>query len=128
MANSKLDLVVAGTPDAVMMVESEAQELSEDVMLGAVMFGHSEMQHAIDAIIRLAEKAAKDPRPVPEDVHAPVRATLKAAAIRRTGQGVPDRRSSSSAATRIAAVQEEVRRRISSAKAKARLPPMSIPA
>jgi polyribonucleotide nucleotidyltransferase len=80
MANSKLDLVVAGTHDAVMMVESEAQELSEDVMLGAVVFGHKEMQTAIDGIIRLAEKAAKEPRAVPEDVHAPVRAKLKAAA------------------------------------------------
>jgi polyribonucleotide nucleotidyltransferase len=78
--DSKLELVVAGTRDAVMMVESEAQELSEDVMLGAVMFGHKQMQAAIDAIIRLAEKAAKDPRPVPEDIHAPVRAKLKAAA------------------------------------------------
>ena len=77
---SKLELVVAGTSDAVMMVESEAQELSEDVMLGAVMFGHKQMQTAIDAIIRLAEKAAKDPRPVPQDVHAPVRAAIKAAA------------------------------------------------
>src|ERR1700753_3041209 len=78
--DSKLELVVAGTHDAVMMVESEAQELSEDVMLGAVLFGHKEMQHAINAIIRLAEKAAKEPRAVPEDVHAPVRAKLKAAA------------------------------------------------
>src|SRR5579863_1131785 len=77
---SKLDLVVAGTHDAVMMVESEAKELSEDVMLGAVMFGHKEMQTAIQGIIRLAEKAAKDPRPVPQDVHAAVRAKLKAAA------------------------------------------------
>ncbi|HZQ39718.1 MAG TPA: polyribonucleotide nucleotidyltransferase, partial [Rhizomicrobium sp.] len=77
---SKLELVVAGTSDAVMMVESEAQELSEDVMLGAVMFGHKQMQTAIDAIIRLAEKAAKDPRPVPQDVHAPVRAAIKAVA------------------------------------------------
>src|SRR5579862_1934874 len=80
MANSKLDLVVAGTHDAVMMVESEAQELSEDVMLGAVVFGHKEMQHAINAIIRLAEKAAKDPRAVPEDVHGAVRERLKVAA------------------------------------------------
>jgi len=77
---SKLELVVAGTRDAVMMVESEAQELSEEVMLGAVVFGHKQMQTAIDAIIRLAEKAAKDPRPVPQDVHAPVRAAIKAAA------------------------------------------------
>ncbi|HEY4076924.1 MAG TPA: polyribonucleotide nucleotidyltransferase, partial [Rhizomicrobium sp.] len=77
--DSKLELVVAGTRDAVMMVESEAQELSEDVMLGAVMFGHKHMQTAIDAIIRLAEKAAKDPRAVPADIHAPVRAAIKAA-------------------------------------------------
>jgi polyribonucleotide nucleotidyltransferase len=77
---SKLDLVIAGTRDAVMMVESEAQELSEDVMLGAVVFGHEQMQTAIDAIIRLAEKAAKDPRPVPEDVHGNVRKAIKAAA------------------------------------------------
>ena len=80
MANSKLELVVAGTHDAVMMVESEAQELSEEVMLGAVMFGHREMQHAIKAIIRLAEKAAKEPRAVAEDIHAPMRAKLKSAA------------------------------------------------
>ncbi len=78
--DSKLELVVAGTRDAVMMVESEAQELSEEVMLGAVMFGHKQMQTAIDAIIRLAEKAAKDPRAVPGDIHAPVRAAIKAAA------------------------------------------------
>jgi polyribonucleotide nucleotidyltransferase len=80
MANSQLELVVAGTHDAVMMVESEAQELSEEIMLGAVMFGHKEMQTAINAIIRLAEKAAKEPRAVPEDVHAPLRAKLKSAA------------------------------------------------
>ena len=61
MPESKLDLVVAGTADAVLMVESEAQQLSEEVMLGAVMFGHREMQKVIDAIIGLAEKAAKDP-------------------------------------------------------------------
>jgi polyribonucleotide nucleotidyltransferase len=57
----KLDLIVAGTADAVMMVESEAYELSEDEMLGAVMFGHEKMQPVIDAIVRLAEKAAKEP-------------------------------------------------------------------
>ncbi|MGQ0590051.1 MAG: polyribonucleotide nucleotidyltransferase, partial [Sphingosinicella sp.] len=56
-----LDLVVAGTHDAVMMVESEARELSEEVMLGAVMFAHRECQKVIEAIIGLAEKAAKDP-------------------------------------------------------------------
>src|SRR3984957_8961345 len=62
MADSNLDLVVAGTQDAVLMVESEAKELSEDIMLGAVMFGHRHFQPVIDAIIRLAEKAAKEPR------------------------------------------------------------------
>ena len=63
MEDTSLDLIVAGTGDAVLMVESEAKELSEDVMLGAVMFGHREFQAVIDAIIRLAEKAAKEPRP-----------------------------------------------------------------
>jgi polyribonucleotide nucleotidyltransferase len=62
MTESGLDLVVAGTQDAVLMVESEAKELSEDIMLGAVMFGHRHFQPVIDAIIRLAEKAAKEPR------------------------------------------------------------------
>ena len=56
-----LDLVVAGTSDAVMMVESEAKELSEEEMLNGVMFAHRSIQPVIDAIIRLAEKAAKDP-------------------------------------------------------------------
>jgi polyribonucleotide nucleotidyltransferase len=62
MAESQLDLVVAGTQDAVLMVESEAKELTEEVMLGAVMFGHRHFQPVIDAIIKLAEKAAKEPR------------------------------------------------------------------
>src|SRR6202034_1506980 len=58
MPESNLDLVVAGTQDAVLMVESEAKELSEHIMLGAVMFGHRHFQPVIDAIIRLAENAA----------------------------------------------------------------------
>src|SRR5487761_684125 len=62
MKESNLDLVVAGTQDAVLMVESEAKELSEDIMLGAVMFGHRHFQPVIQAIIQLAEKAAKEPR------------------------------------------------------------------
>lgn len=57
--SSQLDLVVAGTADAVIMVESEAQELSEDIMLQAVMFGHQHMQVAIEAINRLKEAAGK---------------------------------------------------------------------
>ncbi len=67
MPSSKLDLVVAGTASAVLMVESEAQELSEAEMLGAVVFGHKQMQTVIDGIIKLAEKAAKEPRDVPVD-------------------------------------------------------------
>ncbi|AGF75342.1 polyribonucleotide nucleotidyltransferase [Bartonella vinsonii] len=69
MPESKLDLVVAGTESAVLMVESEAHELPEDIMLGAVMFGHKSLQPVLDAIIKLAEVAAKDPRDfVPEDL------------------------------------------------------------
>ncbi|HEY7229265.1 MAG TPA: polyribonucleotide nucleotidyltransferase, partial [Pseudolabrys sp.] len=62
MKESQLELVVAGTQDAVLMVESEAKELGEDIMLGAVMFGHRHFQPVIEAIIKLAEKAAKEPR------------------------------------------------------------------
>jgi polyribonucleotide nucleotidyltransferase len=61
MTETALDLVVAGTADAVMMVESEAKELSEKQMLEAVMFGHRGFQPVIEAIIKLAEKAAKEP-------------------------------------------------------------------
>ncbi|MEQ1648042.1 MAG: polyribonucleotide nucleotidyltransferase [Hyphomicrobiaceae bacterium] len=61
MPKSDLDLVIAGTTDAVMMVESEAKELSEKQMLDAVVFGQKGFQPVIDAIIRLAEKAAKEP-------------------------------------------------------------------
>src|SRR6201994_2680878 len=64
MVETQLDLVVAGTADAVLMVESEAKELNEDIMLGAVMFGHRHFQPVIKAIIELAEKAAKEPREV----------------------------------------------------------------
>jgi len=65
VAEGELDLVVAATGDAVMMVESEAKELSEEVMLGAVLFAHDASRKVIDAIIRLAEKAAKDPWEMP---------------------------------------------------------------
>jgi polyribonucleotide nucleotidyltransferase len=61
MAESALDLVVAGTADAVLMVESEAKELSEEVMLGAVMYGQKHFQPVLDAIVKLAERAAKEP-------------------------------------------------------------------
>ncbi len=65
LPDSKLDLVVAGTAEGVLMVESEAQELSEEVMLGAVAFGHQQFQAVINAIIELAEQAAKEPWALP---------------------------------------------------------------
>lgn len=67
MAESELDLVVAGTQEGVLMVESEASELSEEIMLEAVMFGWKGFQPVIDAIIALAEKAAKEPWDMPEE-------------------------------------------------------------
>ena len=67
MKDSVLDLVVAGTSEGVLMVESEASELDEKTMLGAVSFGHKAMQEVIEAIIALAERTAKDPRPLPEE-------------------------------------------------------------
>src|SRR5690606_28580036 len=61
LEEGRLDLVAAATQDAVLMVESEAKELSEDEMLGAVIFAHDECKKVVGAIIDLAEKAAKDP-------------------------------------------------------------------
>ncbi|MEE4238056.1 MAG: polyribonucleotide nucleotidyltransferase [Anderseniella sp.] len=77
MAESSLDLVVAGTTDAVLMVESEAQELTEEVMLGAVVKGHEEFQPVIDAIIRLAERAAREPRDHQPDDNSALTARAK---------------------------------------------------
>ena len=68
MARSQLDLVVAGTTDGVLMVESEAKELSDEVMLGAVVFGHREFQPVIRAIIELAETCAREPWTMPPAV------------------------------------------------------------
>jgi polyribonucleotide nucleotidyltransferase len=81
---SKLELVVAGTNDGVLMVESEAHELTEEVMLGAVTFGHEQMKPVIQAIIELAEHAAKDPWPLPEPT--PEQAALEAR-VRELAQG-----------------------------------------
>ena len=74
--SSDLDLVVSGTKDAVLMVESEARELSEEVMLGAVLFGHEQMQVAINAIEELAAEVAK---PVMEVSEVPVDENLNSA-------------------------------------------------
>ncbi len=83
LLESTLELTVAGTGDAVLMVESEAKELAEDVMLGAVMFGHEAMQPVINAIIELAEACAKDPWDLPEpadtsDLEAQIRKMAEA--------------------------------------------------
>jgi len=67
MEETALDMVMAGTHEGVLMVESEAQELSEEIMLGAVNFGHDAIKPVIDAIIELAESCAKEPRPLPEE-------------------------------------------------------------
>jgi len=74
MEDIALDLVVAGTGDAVLMVESEAKELSEDVMLGAVTYGHEHFQPVLNAIVDLAERAAKEPR----DLNLPDLSALEA--------------------------------------------------
>jgi polyribonucleotide nucleotidyltransferase len=84
MPLSQLDLVVAGTQEGVLMVESEVKELSEDIMLGAVMFGHQQFQPVIQAIIELAEAAAKEPWDLPpvspeaEEIEAKVREAVAA--------------------------------------------------
>ncbi len=76
--DQRLDLVVAGTKDAVMMVESEAYELTEAEMLGAVKFAHEQIQPVIDLIIDLAEDAAKEPFDYqPADYFGPLRGRQK---------------------------------------------------
>ena len=78
LPDSQMNLVVAGTQEAVLMVESEAQELSEDTMLGAVMFGHEQMQAAINAINELVEVAGKpewDWQPAPRNEELIARVT-----------------------------------------------------
>ena len=83
LAGSTLDLVVAGTVEGVLMVESEAKELSEEIMLGAVVFGHDGFQPVIQAIIELAEKCAKEPWDLvpPSPVVDAVKQKLTAAGI-----------------------------------------------
>ena len=76
VSGSALDLVVAGTTEGVLMVESEAKELTEEVMLGAVMFGHKNFQPVIQAIIDLAEMCAKEPWDIPPPAYD--KAALKA--------------------------------------------------
>ncbi|QFT58542.1 Polyribonucleotide nucleotidyltransferase [Sulfitobacter sp. THAF37] len=77
--DQRLDLVVAGTKEAVMMVESEAYELSEEEMLGAVKFAHEQIQPVIDLIIGLAEEAAKEPFDFQPEDYSDLSAAVKAA-------------------------------------------------
>ncbi len=109
LENSALNLVVAGTREGVLMVESEVSELSEETMLGAVMFGHKAYQDVIDAIIELAEACAKEPWELPgapegaEEVSAKVRDLAESDLRQAYKETVKSERQD-----RIAAVKEKV--------------------
>jgi polyribonucleotide nucleotidyltransferase len=103
LQTSRLDLVVAGTADAVLMVESEAQMLSEDVMLGAVVFGHEQMQVAINAIRELAAQAGK---PAWDWAPAAVNADLVAAVAAQAAAALGEAYSITEKQTRYARVGE----------------------
>jgi polyribonucleotide nucleotidyltransferase len=77
VAEGRLDLIVAATQDAVMMVESEAKELTEDEMLGAIMFAHEESKKVVGAIIKLAEQAAKEPWDLVQADNSEMKAEIK---------------------------------------------------
>jgi polyribonucleotide nucleotidyltransferase len=109
-AKSKLDLVVAGTIEGVLMVESEAQELSEEIMLGAVTFGHTSFQPVIQAIIDLAEVAAKEPWDLAEE--APEIATVTAKLKSAVGDDLTT--------AYLETVKQERYKKIGDAKAKAK--------
>jgi len=85
MPTTDLDLVMAGTRDGVLMVESEASELTEEAMLGAVSFGHKECQPVIDAIIELAQACAKSPMAIPEPLEGSQAIKDKVAALAEAG-------------------------------------------
>jgi len=87
LAESELDMVVAGTQDAVLMVESEANELPEDIMLGAVLYAHQEMQAVVQAVAELAKDCAK---PMWEWSAEPDNAELMAAVIEHFGAAIED--------------------------------------
>ncbi|MDR9427854.1 MAG: polyribonucleotide nucleotidyltransferase [Salibaculum sp.] len=103
----RLDLVVAGTKDAVMMVESEAYELTEDEMLGAVNFAHAQIQPVIDTIIDLAEDAAKEPFDFTPPDYADLYAIVAAAGESRMREAyaILDKQERTSA---VAAVKSEI--------------------
>ncbi|WP_417431274.1 polyribonucleotide nucleotidyltransferase [Kiloniella sp.] len=106
--NMDLDLVLAGTHEGVLMVESEAKELSEEVMLGAVAFGHEQMMPVINAIIELAEECAKDPREL-----APVDPAVAAVKEKLIAGGILD------GFTEAYSEQEKLQRQVNIAAVKA---------
>ena len=111
-SEQRLDLVVAGTKDAVMMVESEAYELSEAEMLGAVKFAHDSIQPVIDLIIDLAEDAAKEPFDFQAPDYSDLYATVKAAgeAQMRAAFAIQDKQERTTA---ISAARDTVRAALS---------------
>jgi len=106
--DQRLDLVVAGTKDAVMMVESEAYELSEAEMLGAVVFAHEQIQPVIDLIIDLAEDAAKEPFHFEAPDYADLFAIVRAAGEEkmRAAYAIRDKQERTNA---VSAVKEEIK-------------------
>ncbi|KIT15493.1 polyribonucleotide nucleotidyltransferase [Jannaschia aquimarina] len=108
----RLDLVVAGTKDAVMMVESEAYELSETEMLGAVKFGHEQMQPVIDLIVSLAEEAAKEPFDFQAPDYSDLFAAVKSAGEQkmRDAYAITDKQERTSA---VAAAKEAIKESLS---------------
>ncbi|WP_116085019.1 polyribonucleotide nucleotidyltransferase [Tropicimonas sp. IMCC34011] len=104
----RLDLVVAGTKDAVMMVESEAYELSEDEMLGAVTFAHEQIQPVIDLIVDLAEDAAKEPFDFQPPEYGALYETVRAAGEdkMRAAYGITDKQQRVAA---VSAAREDIR-------------------
>ena len=105
--DQRLDLVVAGTKDAVMMVESEAYELTEEEMLGAVTFAHEQIQPVIDLIISLAEEAANEPFEFAAPDYSELFAAVKAAGEEkmRDAYAISDKQERVAA---VAAVKEEI--------------------
>ena len=105
--DQRLDLVVAGTKDAVMMVESEAYELSEDEMLGAVTFAHEQIQPVIDLIIDLAEASAKEPFDFQPEDYSELTAAVKAVGEdkMRAAYAITDKQERTSA---VSAAKEEI--------------------
>ncbi|WP_438959407.1 polyribonucleotide nucleotidyltransferase [Nereida sp.] len=110
--DQRLDLVVAGTKDAVMMVESEAYELTEAEMLGAVKFAHEQIQPAIDLIIALAEDCAKEPFDFQAPDYSDLFAAVKAAGEEkmRAAYAIGDKQERTNA---VAAVKEEIKASLS---------------